>query len=286
MEQYFGIAVSSWASTNSNDLHIIPCIDDLYSSSLFSLSTCYDCHLNKTCYNPLMPFTLSHPAAIIPLPKILKKHTVLSALVIGSMMPDATYFLPVGLSRPEGHSISALFLFCLPAGMALYVAFHFFFKKPFLFLLPDSISRRIRRSSSNVFSRTNLLNSGICVLIGALTHLVWDSFTHADSFFVEHIPVLKQTLFTVKGIPIHVFKVLQHSSTVLGLVILFLALSRWFRTRMIVEQPLPETPFVKTWRTSVRVIIVAIPIVVSVFFAIWTNYDEPLYVFLQYRKSR
>ena len=37
-----------------------------------------------------MPFTLSHPAAVIP----LRRWGIFSALIIGSIMPDSVYFLP------------------------------------------------------------------------------------------------------------------------------------------------------------------------------------------------
>lgn len=41
-----------------------------------------------------MPFTGSHPAAVLPL---LRWGLIPSALVIGSMSPDLGYFLPLGI---------------------------------------------------------------------------------------------------------------------------------------------------------------------------------------------
>ena len=43
-----------------------------------------------------MPFTLAHPAAVIPLCGILRRASVPSALIIGSMAPDLVYFVPLG----------------------------------------------------------------------------------------------------------------------------------------------------------------------------------------------
>jgi len=44
-----------------------------------------------------MPFTLCHPALVMPLHRCARRWTSLSALVIGSMAPDFVYFLPLGV---------------------------------------------------------------------------------------------------------------------------------------------------------------------------------------------
>ena len=41
-----------------------------------------------------MPFTISHTVAVIPLYKYLGKFGALSALIIGSMIPDFEYIIP------------------------------------------------------------------------------------------------------------------------------------------------------------------------------------------------
>src|SRR3982751_4122954 len=52
-----------------------------------------------------MPFTASHPAAVLPL---IRLGLPPSALVIGSMGPDLPYFLPVGRGL-ETHTLVGLF---------------------------------------------------------------------------------------------------------------------------------------------------------------------------------
>lgn len=61
----------------------------------------------------------------------------------------------------------------------------------------------------------------ISILIGAISHILWDSFTHDHGYFVQAIPTLQNSVdFLGRQIPM--LKILQHSSTLLGgLVIAF-----------------------------------------------------------------
>jgi len=61
-----------------------------------------------------LPFTLAHPAAVLPL---RRTGLVFSALVVGSMAPDFPYFLSVSDAIRWGHSTRGVFLFCLPFGL-------------------------------------------------------------------------------------------------------------------------------------------------------------------------
>ena len=70
-----------------------------------------------------MPYTISHAAAVLPFSRWLKPRRLLSAAVIGSMIPDLGYLLPHDLPRVETHSLHALFTFCVPAGLACYWLF-------------------------------------------------------------------------------------------------------------------------------------------------------------------
>src|SRR3954465_14023561 len=86
-----------------------------------------------------MPFTLSHPAAILP----LRKYLPLSALLIGSMSPDFEYPLRLAAVSRFSHSLPAIFYFCLPVSLLLLLLFHRLIKRPALELLPPYLRRRI-----------------------------------------------------------------------------------------------------------------------------------------------
>lgn len=95
-----------------------------------------------------LPFTFSHPAAVLP----LRRFGDLSALVIGSMVPDAGYLLILELPRQLTHGCLGLIVFCLPVGLALYGFYHGLLRRPFLALLPDGV--RLRLSGRTEFPAT------------------------------------------------------------------------------------------------------------------------------------
>lgn len=121
-----------------------------------------------------MPLTIAHPAAVIPLQSRLKNFGVLSALVIGSLMPDVAYFPHMPVTRLQSHSFAGMFWFCLPAGLITYYLFHNFLKEPLISLLPESVARKLPEASINKvkFSSMTLFFS-ICfsLWLGTATHV-------------------------------------------------------------------------------------------------------------------
>lgn len=67
--------------------------------------------------------------------------------------------------------------------------------------------------------------ASISFLSGAFSHILWDSFTHEHGHFVEVIPELSRTILFF-GKEILFFKVLQHSSTLIGGFATILSLSQ------------------------------------------------------------
>ena len=68
-------------------------------------------------------------------------------------------------------------------------------------------------------------------MVGALTHDLWDAFTHRQSWIVRHWPLLQRQV--VISWPIHravfVCILLQHLSGLIGMGILAICLAAWFR---------------------------------------------------------
>lgn len=175
-----------------------------------------------------MPFTLSHPAAVIPL---RRWNLIFSALVAGSMAPDYSYYLPLMPGKSFTHSIPGIFLFCLPLGFFVLVLFHKVLKMPLLSLLPGNHRLRLLNYATGFtflpFKR--LLYILISIVIGVITHLLWDAFTHVYGFGVELFPVFLQPLFYIGTRPIAIYTALQHLSTAIGLAIIFIWYWRWYR---------------------------------------------------------
>jgi hypothetical protein len=188
-----------------------------------------------------MPFTISHAAAAI----LLKRRgLVASALVIGSMVPDLAYFVHFkGFNRELGHSIQGLFTFCLPVGLMILLVFQKFVKWPLFALLPPSHQRRLFQYMQDFpFKSWQLMIRSLLSLgIGTLSHLAWDSFTHNHGFIVQNVAALRQPIFELGGTKIFAFSILQHGSTVLGLVALVLWYFHWNRKTLVYSYSVPPS---------------------------------------------
>jgi hypothetical protein len=69
----------------------------------------------------------------------------------------------------------------------------------------------------------------LSLLVGTLTHLDWDAFTHEGGMVVKRAPRLHATLLATFGIRVEDYEVLQHGSTLCGLVLLAYWSLRWLR---------------------------------------------------------
>lgn len=185
----------------------------------------------------ILPFTLSHPAAVLP----LRRKLVFSALVIGSMSPDFDYFFWPSANVRLTHTVLGIFLFCLPLGLMVLWLFHSLFKIPLLALAPVSQQRKLavfaRPFPFGPWRRFGLIV--LSLIVGSATHLLWDSFTHRTMWPVQHLAWLQHIVFNIPSRPIRVYNLLQQVSTVFGLVALGVVYFRW--TRHAPSQPLPAS---------------------------------------------
>ena len=169
-----------------------------------------------------MPFTISHAAAVLPFSKLGKSGLPLAAMMIGSMSPDFAYFLPESLAQTSRHDLEGILFFCWPASLVLWLLFVHVIEGPTIELLPAAWRARVPRSDTTVSLKALALAS-IAVVLGAMTHVAWDAFTHANTPMTEVFPALRAEVFTVRGRSIRVYLVLQYVSSVVGL----LALALW-----------------------------------------------------------
>ena len=171
-----------------------------------------------------MPFTFSHPAIILPLTYLPRKWFSLTGLVIGSLTPDFEYFLRMRIKSNYSHTMDGLFWFDLPLGLLLAFIFHNIVRESLFNNLPPFLKSRFstfKQFDWNRHFKQNWLVVTISIIIGAASHIFWDSFTHDHGYFVQTIPALQNSVdFLGRQIPI--LKILQHSSTLIGgLVIAF-----------------------------------------------------------------
>lgn len=163
----------------------------------------------------IMPFTLAHPAAVVPL---ASKRLALSALVAGSMAPDFAYFIPAHINRNIGHTFAGVFYFCIPAGLLALLIFHCLLKEPIISLLPDFHRRRLAYIAAGFrfMPLTRLLLLAVAIVIGALTHIGWDSVTHEHRLLTTHLEFLGSPVMHTMYGTVRLFRLLQHCSTIFG----------------------------------------------------------------------
>lgn len=165
-----------------------------------------------------MPFTLAHPAAVIPLRRFLP----VSALVVGSLAPDFEYLFRLAAVSHFSHTLLGILYFCIPVGLVILWLFHSVVKCPVLLLLPNFMRRRLEPCPST-FSFLPLGRLSVILLalaVGAFSHIAWDAFTHESGWAVVRLPVMRAHLFDLAGREVRLYKLLQHGSTLAGLSLL------------------------------------------------------------------
>lgn len=170
-----------------------------------------------------MPFTLSHSAAVLPL---VRGPLVPAALVAGSLAPDVPYFVPAPryagawyepfVNATTTHHWPGLLTVAVPTA-AVLVALWWLVRAPLADLVVRAHGDRapVRPATTGRGVR-GLGWLVVSLVVGVLTHVVWDSFTHADGVLVERVALLREPV--VAGLD--VARVLQHASTVVGAVVL------------------------------------------------------------------
>ena len=177
-----------------------------------------------------MPWTFAHPAAVMPLRRLCPTPLNFAALSIGALSPDFGYY--VGLFRPAtyAHTLLGSVLVCIPAGLLSLVCFYFV-RRPVWNLLPQPHRALLEPLvSKQVPVRfRELVLATISILIGAWTHVVWDSFTHRSGWVVVNYPVLQEPVITLGSIELAPYYLLQHLSTLVGVLVLVTAYYAWVR---------------------------------------------------------
>jgi Domain of unknown function (DUF4184) len=188
-----------------------------------------------------MPFTLAHPIAILPIWLVSRHRLHLPGLILGSMIPDLEYFLALQPAGTIGHTPLGILIQGIPAAIGLLLLIRYRLARPFLALLPPVAACRFPVLDRHDFWRTkHLAHLSVAIVTGAITHLFWDSFTHPTGWFVRHLPLLQTQ---IRSLPI--YKILQYSSGILGLLALLIWFLIWFYP--IKQQPIAGS---LNWRSQ------------------------------------
>ena len=180
-----------------------------------------------------MPFTLSHAAAVLPAVRrdgTGRGRLVPALLVAGSFAPDMTYYaasvLPEAMEFGDfTHSFTGVFTVDVLIAWALVGAW-LVLREPLVALLPRAAagagSRALLRCGAprvRGASRAAAVaagGGGTCPpSLGALTHVVWDAFTHLDRWGMRVFPVLGQE---IAGSPLYWY--LQYGGSAVAAVVI------------------------------------------------------------------
>ncbi len=188
-----------------------------------------------------MPFTAAHPAAVLPLLALVGRLRLdVTCLVIGSMAPDFEYFGRAKLLGTFAHSWPGVILFGVPATLLVAALYHHWLKWLVLLVSPTCIARCITGVVARPW-RSYWTASAACSLVvsaalGNLTHLAWDSITHQSGGPVQTFSVLMTPVLAPVS-QVHLYRLLQHGSTLLGFAILGLVLRRQLERRLTLRVP-------------------------------------------------
>ena len=172
-----------------------------------------------------MPFTLSHPAAVLPFLRDGRSRGpwVASALVAGSIAPDVPYFADSLVRGTFRYGLATHAVWGVPTvdvaiAAALAAGWHGLLREPLVALLPprwaDAADRLTAPAGRPPDARAAAWFA-LSAAAGAATHVGWDAFTHGGRLGERLLPVLGST---VHGTPL--YSLLQYGFSAVALGVL------------------------------------------------------------------
>jgi uncharacterized protein DUF4184 len=174
-----------------------------------------------------VPFTLSHAAAVLPAVRADgsgRGRLVPTVLVAGSFAPDLTYYaasaLPGAMEFGEiTHSFPGVFTVDVAVASVL-TALWLLAREPLVALLPRARQGRAAALLRCGASRARVTPGTawwwyVSAVLGSLTHVVWDAFTHLDRWGMRLLPVLGRK---VAGFPL--YWCLQYGGSLIAAVVI------------------------------------------------------------------
>jgi uncharacterized membrane protein len=184
-----------------------------------------------------LPFTFSHPALILPFRLLPRKWTSLTGLVVGSITPDFEKFIKMEPGNTFSHTWHGLFWFNIPLGILLAFLFHGMIRNHLVNNLPLILKSRLIKFLKfkwiQYFSENYLVVLS-SLFIGALTHIIWDSFTHQKGAGVLIIQSLSYKI-NLWGYDAQIFQLLDYGSSLIGVILLFYMILKISPTEKKVE---------------------------------------------------
>ena len=196
-----------------------------------------------------MPLTPSHAAVAPLLERIIRPLGItlpMSALVVGTMVPDFEYLIRLSPGGGEWHTRAGLLEYCLPAGLVTWLIFRTIIGPALLRLLPPGLSSAARATVAPGPTRRLIPGALAAIAIGALSHDLWDSFTHRDGWVARQLPWLTHRVQLGPHEWVRYFSILQYVSSVLGAVAVAAILWHWVAKQPKAAREIPAGE--RAWR--------------------------------------
>lgn len=221
-----------------------------------------------------MPFTyFAHQLVVIPLKCARPRWFDGTALCVGSMAPDFAYALEHTPAAFASHNLPAQLFWSVPVALATTLLFRTRVADPLGAQLPGVTGTELRALAQ---SRRALWVTAVSGLIGGLSHLFLDGFTHKTGWGTNHIAALHHVVGSVAGQPIPVWALLQYLGhtlgTPLGLLLMAALIRKRAFSRWNAVPPQPEARLdgsAPLW----RLVLLSLPLAVL---ATWSGHNLPV----------
>lgn len=157
-----------------------------------------------------MPMTLAHPAVVLPL---RRAGFPLSALAIGSMTPDLPVFVQDWGFYHFTHGLIGIVTFDLAVALATLLVWDRIVRDALVDLSPDAV--RLRLPARRRLSWRAWALAAPAAVLGSLSHVVWDAFTHPGRWGQHHVTWLAEEHGPLLGL-----QWAQHVSGIAGMTVL------------------------------------------------------------------
>ena len=175
----------------------------------------------------------------------------------------------------QTHSIAALFTFCLPAGLITYWVFQRLIKTPILEVMPEGPYARWRPFAAEADFRSwrQWLLAACGVFGGALTHLIWDAFTHDGGRGVRMFPVLDDSIIDIGSRHLPAIYVLQDLGSLVGLAAVLAMLC--YGLRRGPQAAVPNRLIPRRERFHWMLLYALAAVVFTAAFDLWVKFGQP-----------
>ncbi|HWM20209.1 MAG TPA: DUF4184 family protein [Ilumatobacteraceae bacterium] len=196
-----------------------------------------------------MPVTFfAHQVPVLPVARRWPGKTDGVALVIGSMAPDLAYVINGSRFEIWAHDLPWVITFCVPVTVCLSWIIVRVLAPVVPAHLPQLGNFRLQEYRGLATHRFGVVTTPVCAFVGALSHVMLDSFTHGWGWFARHVDWYDDVIIEGAwfGRPLTVFRTLQYvghvGGTTLCLWLLWRYGSQGWMTARAARVPVRRTP--------------------------------------------